>query len=75
MALIARNSRGALVAVATAARSSSIAAEAPPLGCYERVYDAAHLAAHPLQLIVRAVLSVTARAADPGRSVALFSRL
>jgi hypothetical protein len=34
------------------------AAEAPTPGCYERVYDDAHLAAHPGQLVVRATLLV-----------------
>ena len=34
------------------------AAEAPAPGCYERVYDAAHLAAHPGQLVVRATVLV-----------------
>jgi hypothetical protein len=32
---------------------------APFLGCYERVYDAAHLAAHKGQFAIRASLSVT----------------
>jgi len=30
----------------------------PLLGCYERLYDAAHLAAHKAQLVVRATLSI-----------------
>ena len=48
----------AVLAVALAA-SSSGAAEAPPLGgCYERVYDAAHLRQHPGQLVVRATVAV-----------------
>ncbi len=35
------------------------AAEAPPLaGCYERVYDAAHLAAHKGQFVRRVVLKI-----------------
>jgi hypothetical protein len=34
------------------------AAEPPLAGCYERVYDAAHLSAHKGQLVVRATLSV-----------------
>ena len=36
------------------------AAETPAPGCYERVYDAAHLAAHPGQLVVRATVLVKA---------------
>jgi len=34
------------------------AAEVPAPGCYERVYDGAHLAAHPGQLVVRATVLV-----------------
>jgi len=30
----------------------------PLIGCYERVYDAAHLATHTAQLVVRATLSI-----------------
>jgi|SRR5215471_3777263 len=30
----------------------------PLIGCYERVYDAVHLAAHKSQLVVRAMLSI-----------------
>jgi hypothetical protein len=42
------------------AASAAFAAEPPLVGCYERVYDAAHLAAHKGQLVVRATISVTA---------------
>lgn len=41
------------------AASAAGAAEPPLAGCYERVYDAAHLSAHKGQLVVRATLSVT----------------
>jgi hypothetical protein len=34
------------------------AAEPPLAGCYERVYDAAHLAAHKGQLVVRATIAI-----------------
>ncbi len=34
------------------------AAQAPAPGCYERVYDAAHLAGHPGQFVVRATVLV-----------------
>ncbi len=45
---------------AVLAADPSGATQDPPLaGCYERVYDAAHLAAHEGQLVVRATLSVT----------------
>jgi hypothetical protein len=50
------------------------AAEVPVPGCYERVYDAAHLAAHPGQLVVRATVLVkqpdAAEAAALGTSYA-----
>lgn len=36
------------------------AAEVPFAGCYERVYDAAHLAAHKGQIVTRATLLVKA---------------
>jgi hypothetical protein len=36
------------------------AAEAPLAGCYERVYDAAHLSAHKGQLVVRATIAIEA---------------
>jgi hypothetical protein len=36
------------------------AAEPPLAGCYERVYDAAHLSAHKGQLVARATLSIAA---------------
>jgi hypothetical protein len=35
------------------------AAEPPLAGCYERVYDAAHLSAHKGQLVVRATIAIT----------------
>ena len=40
------------------AGSAASAAEPPLAGCYERVYDAAHLSVHKGQLVVRATLSV-----------------
>ena len=55
------------------------AAEAPAPGCYERVYDAAHLAAHPGQLVVRATVLVkpldATEAAAVGPSYAADARL
>ena len=36
------------------------AAEVPLAGCYERVYDSAHLAAHKGQLVVRAEIKIEA---------------
>ena len=41
------------------AASVAGAAEPPLAGCYERVYDAAHLSAHKGQLVVRATISIT----------------
>jgi hypothetical protein len=49
------------VAVATSfvvTASIAGAAEPPLAGCYERVYDAAHLAAHKGQLVVGATISI-----------------
>ncbi len=40
-------------------KPSGFAAITPLKGCYERIYDAAHLAAHRGQLVVRATLSIT----------------
>ncbi len=50
------------------------ATKAPPLaGCYERVYDTAHLTAHKGQLVVRATLSIGVASAewqtDKGHSI------
>ena len=45
------------------------AAEVPAPGCYERVYDAAHLAAHPAQLVVRATVLI--KQADAAEAAAL----
>jgi hypothetical protein len=51
----------AAVLAAVLAASGVVAAEAPPLaGCYERVYDAAHLSQHKGQLVVRATLLIAA---------------
>lgn len=48
----------AAVASLVLAGSAASAAEPPLAGCYERVYDAAHLSVHKGQLVVRATLSV-----------------
>jgi hypothetical protein len=51
----------AAVLAAVLAASGVEATEAPPLaGCYERVYDAAHLSQHNGQLVARATLLVEA---------------
>jgi hypothetical protein len=44
--------------IAAAVLPAGAATEPPLAGCYERVYDAAHLAAHKRQLVVRVTLSV-----------------
>jgi hypothetical protein len=55
------------------------AAEAPAPGCYERVYDAVHLAAHPGQLVMRTTVLVkqvdAAGAAALGPSYTADARL
>jgi hypothetical protein len=54
---LVRLSKTAAVLAAALAASGADAADAPMLaGCYERVYDAAHLAQHPGQLVIRATL-------------------
>jgi hypothetical protein len=50
--------RIAVAAAVLLAASPAWAAEPPLAGCYERVYDAAHLAAHKDQLVTRVTLSV-----------------
>lgn len=50
--------RAAIAASLVLASGVVRAAEPPLAGCYERVYDAAHLAAHKGQLVVRLSLSV-----------------
>lgn len=53
------------IVVPTAAPAQGGATNAPPFaGCYERVYDIAHLAAHKGQLVVRATLSINAASAE-----------
>jgi len=69
----------ALAAVMSCTAAMVAAAEAPAPGCYERVYDAAHLAAHPGQLVVRATVLVKpldeAEAAALGSSFAADAHL
>lgn len=51
--------------LATALADAVFAAEPPPLaGCYERIYDAAHLAQHKGQLVTRVTLTVAAPSAE-----------
>lgn len=50
----------AIFAAVIVAPGMTAAAEIPLAGCYERVYDAAHLAAHKGQIVTRATLLVKA---------------
>jgi hypothetical protein len=60
-AFLAAFFRRILVVVgAIVAASATFAAEPPLAGCYERVYDAAHLAEHKGQSVMRARLAVDA---------------
>ena len=73
--MLVRNTFSAVSAVLMYCLCATIAAaDVPAPGCYERVYDAAHLAAHPGQLVVRATVLVkrpdAAEAAALGTSYA-----
>jgi hypothetical protein len=58
-ALLSGKTFPAILAAAIYCLGANVAAaEAPAPGCYERVYDAAHLVAHPGQLVVRTTLLV-----------------
>jgi hypothetical protein len=58
------------VAIAALCLGANVAAaEAPAPGCYERVYDAAHLGAHPGQLVVRTTVLVKPLDADEARTL------
>lgn len=60
----------AVLAIAAFCLGANVAAaEAPAPGCYERVYDAAHLAAHPGQLVVRATVLVKPPEADEAKTL------
>jgi hypothetical protein len=57
--LLLQNTFSAVSAVLMYGLCATIAAaEVPAPGCYERVYDAAHLAAHPGQFVVRATVLI-----------------
>jgi hypothetical protein len=47
-----------MAAIVTGLWANIAAAQGPAPGCYERVYDAAHLAGHPGQLVVRTTVLV-----------------
>jgi hypothetical protein len=79
-ALLLKKIFPAVLATAVYCHGANVAAaEAPAPGCYERVYDAAHLAAHPGQLVVRATVLVkpldATEAAALGPSFAADARL
>ena len=57
--LLLQNTFSAVSAVLMYGLCATIAAaEVPAPGCYERLYDAAHLAAHPGQFVVRATVLI-----------------
>ena len=59
MTVLLRKARPAVLAAALGSVCTNIAAaQVPPPGCYERIYDAAHLATHPGQFVVRVTLLV-----------------
>jgi len=58
MRRLVRIAKAAAVFVAAMAAADAPAAEPPLAGCYERVYDAAHLRQHPGQFVTRATLAV-----------------
>jgi hypothetical protein len=62
---------GLAIGLALLATPAAHGAEPPPLaGCYERVYDKEHLAAHKGQLVVRTQLAIDASdfESDPGKA-------
>lgn len=80
MALLLRKARPAVLAVVLICLCTNIAAaKVPSPGCYERIYDAAHLSTHSGQLVVRATLLVkpldAADAAAFGPSYSASARL
>jgi hypothetical protein len=59
MNLLLKKSLPAMMATAMCLLCADVAsADVPQPGCYERVYDAAHLAAHPGQLVTRSTVLV-----------------
>jgi hypothetical protein len=60
----------AVLAIAAFCLGANVAAaEAPAPGCYERIYDSAHLAAYPGQLVVRATVLVKPLDADEAKTL------
>jgi hypothetical protein len=71
-ALLSSKTFPAILATAVYCLGANVAAaEAPAPGCYERVYDAAHLAAHPGQLVAR--VTVLVKPLDASEAKALGS--
>ncbi len=69
-ALLSKKIFPALLATAVVSLGANVAAaEAPAPGCYERVYDAGHLGAHPGQLVVRATVLIKPLEADTARTL------
>jgi hypothetical protein len=60
----------ALLAIAACCLGANVAAaDSPAPGCYERLYDAAHLAAHPRQLVMRVTVLVKPLEPDAARTL------
>lgn len=66
-----RRSAVALVLLTAAGPVDAEEGPAPLLGCYERAYDAAHLAAHKDQIVARATLEVMPRTPEMASSGAV----
>jgi hypothetical protein len=59
-----------VLAIAACCLAANVAAaDVPAPGCYERVYDSNHLAAHPGQLVVRATVLVKPLDADAAKTL------
>lgn len=63
-----------LLVAGTVCGSADLAAAAPPLGCFERTYDAAHLRKHPGQQVTRLWLRIGAADDTIGFSMNVWIR-
>jgi hypothetical protein len=70
MKLLRKITHSAVAAAACLVCANAASAGVPQLGCYERVYDTAHLAAHPGQLVTRSTVLIKP-AADAATKAAL----
>src|SRR5258708_9615491 len=69
MNLLRKITHPAVAAAVCLLCANPASAEVPQPGCYERVYDAAHLAAHPGQLVTRSTVLV--KPTDPATKTML----